>query len=481
VRPITSEVDLNELSRDAGIITIRPSRAVVAESDEDVVKTLSESRAQGTSVTPRGAGTSIPSQAVGRGTILLQVGIDINPESEVVTCGPTVSKSDLNKKLDYLGVWVPPDPSSYQTCTIGGMVANNSSGARTLKYGSTVDFVKELRIVLPEEGPRTITAVPLEDALHGDQTTRAVASLIIENSKKIEDERPRVTKNSCGYRLEKVVHDGILDLPKLFSGSEGTLGVFTGITLSTRPKPRRKVLTIVEASLKDLDRVASTFRKMEPAAIELVDKSVFRLAGRMDKIRTFSRTEEEYLIFCELDGRDEKTFEEALHRVADSEIAAFDPITITDPGQISEAWEIRNETLTLATDLRKGTRILVPGVEDLVAPQERLGELIALVIEEFESRGLDYISYGHAGDANLHMRPFLDPGSQKDMVILEDLMEECFEGTWKMGGSITGEHGDGMLRARFVSRQYPQTYEIMTQIRNIYDPKRLLNPDVKIV
>jgi FAD/FMN-containing dehydrogenase len=270
-------------------------------------------------------------------------------------------------------------------------------------------------------------------------------------------------------------------VPKLFSGSEGTLGVITGITLQIRPKPRFKALMIVEVSLKELDEVASILRTLSPAAIELVDKSIFKQAGQEGRIREISRTEADYLVFCEMDADNLESLEKGLEKAAESRISSFDPLTIEDPGRISEAWGIRNETLTLATEFRKGSRILVPGVEDLVVPPEHLGDLVSFLVEQFESRGLDYVSYGHAGDANLHMRPFLDPKSKPDRAVLEDMMEECFKATWKMGGSMTGEHGDGMLRAKYVERQYPKTYDIMRQIRDVYDPKRLLNPEVKVI
>ncbi|MDV3293532.1 MAG: hypothetical protein LYZ70_04615, partial [Nitrososphaerales archaeon] len=147
---------------------------------------------------------------------------------------------------------------------------------------------------------------------------------------------------------------------------------------------------------------------------------------------------------------------------------------------IARAWELRNETLTVAAEIRRGSRLPVPGVEDLVVPPEKLGELVKLLLGAFGRRGLEYISYGHAGDANLHMRPLLDPNSPADRRVLEGLMSECFEAVWKMGGSITGEHGDGMLRAPFVERQYRRTYALMKEVKRLYDPRGMMNPGVKI-
>jgi FAD/FMN-containing dehydrogenase len=173
--------------------------------------------------------------------------------------------------------------------------------------------------------------------------------------------------------------------------------------------------------------------------------------------------------------------ERSLEKASESAIVGHDPIAVTDPGRVAAAWEVRNETLTLAMEVRRGSSVFVPGVEDLVVPPDRLGALVELLTDQFAGRGLPYVSYGHAGDANLHARPLLDPAREADRRALNEMMEECFESVWKMGGSITGEHGDGMLRAEFVRRQYPRTFHIMKEIRELYDPKGLLGPGVKIV
>ena len=208
---------------------------------------------------------------------------------------------------------------------------------------------------------------------------------------------------------------------------------------------------------------------------------MFKQTGRAERLKALSRTEEQYLVYCELDGKTGAELEGALERALASPISGLEPLTITDGGAMVEAWGARNEILTLAADLRIGKRTVLPGVEDLVVPPERLGDLVSILLDEFEGRGLSYISYGHAGDANLHMRPFLDRESKSEMGILEEIMESCFEKVWGMKGSITGEHGDGMLRAEHVRRQYPKTHELMKQIRSLYDPKGLLSPGVKIV
>jgi len=115
-----------------------------------------------------------------------------------------------------------------------------------------------------------------------------------------------------------------------------------------------------------------------------------------------------------------------------------------------------------------------------VVPPENLGDLVKLLMDQFEKRGLEYISYGHAGDANLHARPLLDISEPQGRKMLDDIMEECFEAVWKVGGSMTGEHGDGMLRAKYVERQYPRTFWIMKELKRLFDPKGILNPGVKL-
>ena len=481
MKVLAAPSQLEELSRDAGIIRLIPRVGYVAESEGDVELAVKEAAEKGLSLTPRGSGTSIPSQSIGTGIVLLQDrrGITIN-EAGTVTCEPALVKAELNKQLEARGLWMPVDPSSFTMCSVGGIVSNNSSGVRTPKYGSTVDHVEALRVVIPEDGLRVLTPMPVEEALSADPKTKKVASLLLENQKAILDERPRVSKNSSGYRLEKAIHDGVFDIPKLFVGSEGTLGVVTEITFRVSPKPPSRVLFVVESLLDELDRTVAAFREHSPTAVELLDKSVFRKMGKGDRIARYSRRDGDYLVFSEFDGTEEEVSRK-MEEVAGSKVAGYDPIVLTSQADIAHAWEVRNETLTLGLEVRSGSKILVPGVEDLVVPHERLADLVKLLLTQFEARGLTYISYGHAGDANLHARPLLDPNSPPERRILEEMMEECFESVWKMGASITGEHGDGMLRAPYVERQYPKTFSIMKEIRRTYDPRGVLNPGVKIV
>jgi FAD/FMN-containing dehydrogenase len=288
-----------------------------------------------------------------------------------------------------------------------------------------------------------------------------------------------VTKNSSGYRLERAVHDGIFDLPKLLVGSEGTLCVFTEATLATKQPPRWRLLLVVESTLKELNNVASAFRAHSPSGLELVDKSVFRIMNRWETISKYSRTESPYMVFCEFDGDTGDSSAKA-EELAASKVADFDPAVLTAPSEIAQAWEARSEVLTIAQEIRRGTKVVVPGVEDLTVPPERLADLVKLLMDSFERRGLEYISYGHAGDANLHSRPLLDVSERSGRAMLDEIMEECFEAVWRMGGTMTGEHGDGMLRAKYVERQYPKTYWIMREIKSLFDPKGTLNPGVKI-
>ena len=479
MRVLSDAAHLEELSRDSGLISLVPTVAYVAQDEADVAIGSREAVGRGRCVTPRGGGTSIPSQSVGRGAIVLQDrrGVEILADG-TAACHPGMVKADFNRALG-AEIWMPVDPSSFASCTVGGMVANNSSGIRTLKYGSTIDYVKGVRAVIPGEDAAPIEPIRVEDALEGEARTRKTAALLVENQKAISDESPKVTKNSSGYRLERGVHDGVLDLPRLLVGSEGTLAVFTEVTFITKVRPRWRVLFVAESSLDELDKTVNAFRGLGPAALELVDKSVFRMMNRWDKISRYSRSESQYMVFCEFDG-DSGSAAERVEEVALSKAGGLDPLVMQSPSDISQAWDARNETLTLAQDVRKGPRVLVPGVEDLVVPPGRLGDLVKLLVDQFETRGLDYISYGHAGDANLHARPFLDPSDPGDRSTLRELMDDCFEAVWNMGGSMTGEHGDGMLRADYVERQYPKTFWIMQELKALFDPKGVLNPGVKV-
>ncbi|MDV3293804.1 MAG: FAD-binding oxidoreductase, partial [Nitrososphaerales archaeon] len=350
MKVLTGKEELRELSRDAGIIELVPFAAYVASSETEVIEAVSRAQSNGLSLTPRGGGTSIPSQSVGRGIILLQErkASRFTPTGGV-ECEPALLKSEFNAVLDTRGCWMPVDPSSYQMCSVGGMVANNSSGSRTVKYKSTIDYVEELRVVLPEEGLVRVGPLSIDAALSAAGTTGQVARLLVENQQAIRDEAPRVTKNSSGYRLDRVVHGALFDLPKLFVGSEGTLGIVTLVKFATRTKPVSRALLIFETGLTELNVLVASLRAHAPSALELVDKSVFTATGKGDKIRGFSRTDEEYLVFCEFDGSTPEEVTRALEAVSiDPQPSGFEPVAMTDRGDIARAWELRNETLTVA-------------------------------------------------------------------------------------------------------------------------------------
>ena len=482
MRTLTDGGLLAEYSRDAGILTIQPRAVMVAEEEGDLLQVIQRANRDLVPITPRGSGTSIPSQSVGGGYVVVQTRKDVRITGTEFFCTPAVIKADLNLTLGHANLWMPVDPSSYRACTIGGMVSNNSSGARTLKYGSTIDYVKELTVVLPEEGKRVVKALRLDEALHGDSSTRKVASLVADNWRSILREKPKTTKNSSGYRLEKLIHDGLFDLPKLFVGSEGTLGLISRLTCRAREKaPLRSLLVVSIDSLKDLEVVVEELRASKPSAVELLDKSIFLKAKRGELLKQFQGSEKGYLVYVEIEGRDEAELRGVLEQVAENEkLAKFDPFLLREAGEMSKAWETRDLALTIAGEVRSGNRHPVPGIEDLVVPPGKLRDLLAFLETTFADLGLEFISYGHAGDANLHVRPLLDLSDGRDKQLLSEIMRSCFEEVWKMGGSITGEHGDGLLRAGYVKEQYPETYELMVQIKDIYDPKWLMNPGVKL-
>jgi len=281
LRILTEKKALSEYSKDAGIRTIEPRAVFVAEDEGDLLQVIRRANRDGVPITPRGSGTSIPSQSVGSGYVVVQSQKEVQISGREFQCTPAVIKADLNFTLEQSNLWMPVDPSSYRACSIGGMVSNNSAGARTLKYGSTLEYVKELTVFLPEEGRRVVKALPLDEALHSDGSTRKVANLMVENWKTVLQERPKTTKNSSGYRLERLIHDGLFDLPRLFVGSEGTLGLISRITCVTRGRPPLRSLMVVSIdSLKDLEVVVEELRVSKPSAVELLDKSIFLKARR---------------------------------------------------------------------------------------------------------------------------------------------------------------------------------------------------------
>ncbi|MFZ1802360.1 MAG: FAD-binding oxidoreductase, partial [Nitrospira sp.] len=278
---------------DASIYRIPPQAVVLVESEDDIAATIGYARSRGIPLTPRAAGTNLTGSAIGSGIILdvsrLNRILELNREEKWARVQPGIVLAELNKQLNSHGLMFGPDPSSGDMCKLGGMVANNSSGPHTLRYGSVKDNIQKLRLCLTssswiEARAYALTDPTLERLLTMVPALRDLLVLTQTHADLIAAKRPTVSKNSCGYNLFGVADglaQGVFDLPKLFVGSEGTLGIMSEATLRLVNRPTSTLTALLHFQhLEEVGDAVPKILTLQPSALEVMDANTLNLIGR---------------------------------------------------------------------------------------------------------------------------------------------------------------------------------------------------------
>src|SRR6478736_6365021 len=419
-------------SVDASSYLIKPQVVTFPRNESDVIKIIKFARRYRLPVTPRGGGTGLVGSALGRGIILdmRHLGkIKLGAKHVKVESG--VFKGRLDKILKKQGRFIGPDPSIGPFCTVGGMIGTNASGIHSLKYGSMIDNLVQIRMV---NSAGVVTEFPGKSKLNV-----AITKIYPEN----DIHFPKVSKNSCGYRIDAV--SSRKDLYKLISGSEGTLGIITSAKIRTYELPKNVLLCIIHyKTLSEAVRDVPEIIKSRPSAVEIIDNNII-------KHIKISVPKAGCLLFVE-----------------------FDSNIQSNRKQIKKLWSFRNSALTYSLRSITKNETMPTLIEDAVVPVRRLPLLLKLLDMISKKYRLRMIIYGHVGNGNLHIRPIL---KQKDLRLIKNLAHEFFSGVIGIGGSITGEHGDGLARSEFVKMQYDtKTYSVFKNIKKQFDPENILNP-----
>lgn len=496
----SSEV-LEYFSTDGSIFRLQPKMVVYPRNAEDVRKVVRLSwqlaeRGKTLPITARGKGTDQAGAALGRGVMLafparMRKMIDLDEEN--VTVEPGILYGDLQRTLKSHGRFLPPYPSSIDFSTIGGAVANNAAGEKTIKYGCTRDYVKALKVVLANG--QLITAKKLSakevnkkkgQADFEGEVYRKLDGLLEDGAELIKKAQPHVTKNSAGYNLVGVRgKDGSMDLSKLFVGSQGTLGVVTEITLKTAPfNPDTHLLAIYFDDLEKAGEAVVELMQLEPSAMEVVDEHLLRFIRKHDPHRLEGLIPEEIpklVLLVEFDDKKESAQKRKAKKAARALKGLANAVKVsTDKVEQAELWKIRHSAAAVICQT-EGKKKALPIIEDGTVPVEKLPEFLHKVYELFDRYHLDIAVWGHAGNGNFHMQPMLDLSNVGDRQTVFTLMDEYYDLVINLGGSTCGEHNDGRLRAPYLSQLYGQEmYELFRQVKAAFDPFDILNPGVKI-
>lgn len=479
---------------DASIYKIVPLAVVLAESEADIERTVDYAVRLGVPLTPRAAGTNLTGSAIGPGIILdvskLNRILEVNRDERWARVQPGIVYAELNRRLASSDLLFGPDPSSGDMCKLGGMLANNSSGPHTLRYGSVKDNVLTLRICLAsgwlDARPMGLADPALAQVLSGHPSLRGVLRLVQDHAETIRARRPTVSKNSCGYNLFGLV-DGLdraqFDLPRLFVGSEGTLGVMSEATIRLVDRPKASATALLHFQhLEEVGEAIPHLLALSPSALEVMDGNTLNLIGRAahgipsDAAAT---------LLAELDqeagGPGLEELAGRLISVCRRYRLTGEPAVAFEREQREALWKARKALYpTLYRyDPRKKP---INYVDDVVVRAERIGELIRYLEGYFGTQQVPVAIFGHIGNGNAHIVPLLDVNDKADYARMVEGYREIHETVLtRFGGSICGEHGDGRVRASFVRRMFgPELYDLFVQVKRSLDPAGMLNPGVKI-
>ena len=408
---------------DASIYRLTPQVVVLPEAERDIEQVLEFAVERSIPLTTRAAGTNLTGSAIGSGIVLdishLNRIIELNPEEKLVRIQPGIVLNELNKQLASSGLMFGPDPSSGDMCKLGGMLANNSSGPHTLRYGAVKDNVLSMRVCLESGGWLTAGVLQKEshecrqafDLFAGLET---VVNLIDEHRYLIQSKRPRVSKNSAGYNVFDVVtglENGVIDFPKLFVGSEGTLGIFSEATIQLVDRPRATVTSMIHFQrLEEMGEAVYHLLKLDPLALEVMDANTLDLIGRKqyDIPGDAAAT-----LLIEFDQTGNHGGVLQLKEACQRYRLSSDPMVATDPEQQEELWRARKALYpTLyGYDARKKP---INYVDDVVVASERIGDLIRYLDGLFGKAKVPLAIFGHIGNGNAHIVPLLDVNDKGD-------------------------------------------------------------------
>ncbi len=473
---------------DASIFTRRPAAVAYPKTAADVVRIVDFCRRHGVSIHPRGAGSGLCGSALGTGVIVdftryMNRLITLDLASKTFVCEPGYRFGQLQKELAGKGLFFPPDPSSGEYASFGGMVGTNASGAHSVKYGNVADYLIDADIVLATGQTIQLSNLTAGTLTNLPEPFGKLADLYLANRDTIESAYPAVRHNVTGYNLRGMVRDDRLHLEKLISGAEGTLGIATRLMFRLIEKPSADSLvvayfdTIEKASL-----AVQAVLPMAPAGIEVMDKSLLELARASDPIlQERIPGSVDNVLLVEFDGHSEKETEalamEAKALIEDRSLCSAAHLAVSSDEK-SRFWAIRKAAVPILYKL-KGEKKILALVEDAVVPTDRLVDYFKGIYRIMQAQGVRFVVYGHIAKGLLHTRPLLDLKDPEDIARLQPIADEVFDLVNGLGGAISGEHGDGRLRSTYIDRQYPRLAPLFRQFKGILDPEGLLNPEIK--
>jgi FAD/FMN-containing dehydrogenase/Fe-S oxidoreductase len=506
---LAGEVQFDPITRalystDASNHLIEPLGVVLPRSADDLSAALETAAECGVPVLPRGAGTSLGGQAVGRALIMdcaryLNQIHRIDREAQTVEVGPGVVFSTLNAVAAKQGLMFGPDPASGDRATLGGMIGNNATGAHSIRYGMTGDHILEADVVLADGTQTRFSSLSPEDARAKSEGSGLEAriykgSLEIQETyaSAIRESWPRTWRRASGYGLHYLIGyaattppawflgdaayppDRAFNLAPLICGSEGTLAVVHRATMRLVPKPRHTVLVTIpfDATAEACDAVPGILER-DPAAIELIPRTMLERARQIPAYARrldFVEGDPHSLIVVEFAGDD---FDALL--AAAKALPRGGSLLESSEAQ-ADLWAVRKAGLGLLLSVPGDTKPIT-FIEDVAVPVEHLGEYVREMDRVIAAEGTHGEWYAHASAGCLHLRPMINLKTERGVRQVRTIAEAAVEFVVRMGGSVSGEHGDGLSHTEFNARLYGDVLmRAFRQLKGSFDPDGRLNP-----
>jgi FAD/FMN-containing dehydrogenase/Fe-S oxidoreductase len=498
VRETRGEVLFDRFSRgryatDASIYQIEPLGIVVPKSRDDVMAALAIAREEGVPVLPRGAGTSQCGQTVARALVIdcskyLNRVVEVDAAARRARVEPGVVLDPLNRLLRKDRLFFPVDPSTASRATLGGMTANNSCGARSLRYGNMVHNVRTIEAILADGTAARFAEVPgnFDDRVGPERyrdLVHRLRALHAREADEIARRFPRVLRRVGGYNIDTISDDGH-NMARLLVGSEGTLAFFTEIELDLQPIPADRVLGICHfPSFYGAMDAARHIVKLSPSAVELVDRTMIELSRGIALFRgvveRFVRGAPEAILIVEFSGDDPAENRRQLKALGElmGDLGLPDSvIEATDPAFQQQILGVRAQGLNIMMSM-KGDGKPVSFIEDCAVRLEDLADYTDRLTRIFAKYGTYGTWYAHASVGCLHVRPVLNVKQELDVRKMRAIAEEAFAMVREYKGSHSGEHGDGLVRSEFHAAMFGgRLVRAFEEVKDAFDPQGLFNP-----
>lgn len=508
-------------SHDASLFELKPQVVGFPKDADDIkaaVKFVAENKQAHPelSITPRSRGTDMSGAAIGE-SIVLDVSKYMNKLEDVSPTAARVQPGMLYREFEVETFkqdgLLPSYPASRELASVGGMVSNNSGGEKSLEFGKTDNFVTELKVVLADGNEYVVKPLNKQELAakisQGDYEGMLYGKtfeLLEKNYDKIQAARPNVTKDSTGYHLWNVWNreTGIFDLTKLFVGAQGTLGIVTDITFSLVPRPKHSGTLV--CYMKDIDNLGEVIPAVlthKPATFECFDdntlwlsfKFIFAFITRIgfwpwvqmclqlipDGLALI-RGVPKMILLIEFTGETPEEVATKVHEAKKS-LAVFKNFTYMEEdnteAKSKKFWLMRRESFNLLRSKVKDKHT-APFIDDFVVPPEHLTAFLPQLRTIIKKYKLMATIAGHLGDGNFHVIPLMKIEDPEERAKLEPAQKEVNELVLHYGGSISGEHNDGMVRGPWLEAQYgAEVLGYMKDVKQLYDPQNIFNPKKK--